>query len=82
MTPVTGRHVIGDGGVLAIAKGSDVGGDALTLERDAEMWYPVFRINHATTRTPGHDDVSIKHHHSIAQGNRLKRRWIPLGLDP
>ena len=31
MTPVAGRHVIRDGRVLAIARGSDVGGDALTL---------------------------------------------------
>ena len=32
------------------------------LERDAEKWLPVFHTNHATTRNPELDDVSIKHH--------------------
>ena len=35
------------------------------LERDEEKWLPVFLINHATTKNPEHDDVSIKHHHAL-----------------
>jgi hypothetical protein len=34
----------------------------LHLERDAEKWTPVFRIDRATTKNRDRDDVSIKHH--------------------
>ena len=44
------------------------------LERDEEKWLPVFLINHATTKTPEHDDVSIKHHHALAAGE-AQHNW-------
>ena len=37
------------------------------VEREAEKWLPVFLTSHATTSTPWHDDVSIKHHRAMAQ---------------
>ena len=37
----------------------------LALERDAEKWTPVFRVNHATTEKSARDDVPLKHHPAL-----------------
>ncbi|MES2333361.1 MAG: MltA domain-containing protein [Pseudomonadota bacterium] len=40
----------------------------LLPERDAEKWTPVFRVNHATTKTGDPDDVSSKHPPDLVPG--------------
>ena len=48
------------------------------IERDEEKWNPVFRENHATTRNPERDDVSIKHHPALeAVEEALARHGTP-----
>ena len=43
-------------------------GGEIILERAAEKGLPVFPTTHATTCTPWHDEVSIKHHRAIGCG--------------
>ena len=43
-------------------------GGEIILERDEEKWHPVFPTNHATSKIPEQDDVSIKHHPALGCG--------------